>query len=280
METAPLPFLSAVVPDGEPLPPREGSEHVEFKTFLISRNMTYQEIATENPLFEKFYEIHNPCNEHFFVIPDGHVDIQYLWRNDQEVEVQIVGSFRQGGMSQITQYQRCFGGRFRTGLLPRTLRGRVEEVIEHRCMTETFFKLPPFGQNMDEQLPLKEKALLLLRLMDQVEVLDENIIIKRIMREIEQNHGKINVGELIESTGYSHRYIDRVFKSVMGFPIKKYANIMRLQESVTCVCGENQDAIYDELGYYDQAHFIHDFKRFTSFTPIGLKNRIGQYRIV
>ena len=30
----------------------------------------------------------------------------------------------------------------------------------------------------------------------------------------------------------------------------------------------NKDGdIYYDLGYYDQSHFIHDFKKFTSLTP-------------
>ena len=40
------------------------------------------------------------------------------------------------------------------------------------------------------------------------------------------------------------------------------------------------DAIYEELGYYDQSHLINDFKKFTTYTPIGFVNAFGDRLIV
>ena len=38
--------------------------------------------------------------------------------------------------------------------------------------------------------------------------------------------------------------------------------------------------IYERLGYYDQAHFIKDFKKNTSLTPSRFERANSQYKIV
>ncbi len=42
-----------------------------------------------------------------------------------------------------------------------------------------------------------------------------------------------------------------------------------MQKALELLTKENKTdcEIYDRLGYYDQAHYIHEFKRFTSLTP-------------
>jgi AraC-like DNA-binding protein len=241
--------------------------------------MTYQEIYADSDMFEKFYEIDNPKKETFVVIPDGCVDIQYLWR-DAQMKVQIVGSLREAGATRIADYDKCFGARFKMDGLPRFLQGHVEDLVDSRRMIGAFLQNPALEEIIGFDMLLEQKADCLLWIMGDEETMEENIIIDYIMKEIEKRRGNIVVGDMIESLGYSHRYADRLFKSNIGFSIKKFANIVRLQECVKCLSNKNEDAIYEELGYYDQSHFIHDFKRFTTFTPSGLKNQLGHIHIV
>lgn len=60
-----------------------------------------------------------------------------------------------------------------------------------------------------------------------------------------------------------------MFKDYVGFSMKKYACIIRMQQAIGCL-KKDKDAdmeIYDMLGYYDQAHFSHEFKKFTCLSP-------------
>lgn len=82
-----------------------------------------------------------------------------------------------------------------------------------------------------------------------------------------QATGARRVSEMVASMGYSRPYVNNVFKACFGVSLKKYSDIIRAQaanghlERLSVM-----DAVAD-LGYCDQAHFIHDFKQYTSLTP-------------
>ena len=71
-------------------------------------------------------------------------------------------------------------------------------------------------------------------------------------------------------TGYSKRYLDMLFKEHVGLSPKSLASILRFQYFYQSWSqGEadafSKDALY--AYYYDQSHFIKEFKRFTGYTP-------------
>ena len=87
------------------------------------------------------------------------------------------------------------------------------------------------------------------------------------VNKIDENRGYININELVERVGYSHCYTDRVFKNAVGLSMKQYANIVRIQRSLDILGEKNAADVCNDLGYYDQSHFIKDFKKFTLMTP-------------
>lgn len=253
---------------------------MRMKTFCMDKKkIEYQEIFADSDLFEKFYEIENPTNTDCIAIPDGGVDIQCLWRGDA-MKIQVAGSFKQGGVSPISNYDCCFGGRFKRGVVPKCLQGHVESVIANRVPIEMFLEVPVLTKNLKKGLYLEQKADFMLQIFEDAEITEENIITKFLIEEIDKNRGKVVVSEMVESLGYSHRYIDHVFKNMIGMSVKKYAGIVRLQNSLSYLVNQKEDDVYEKLGYYDQAHFIHDFKRFTSFTPNVMKKKAKQLQIV
>lgn len=76
--------------------------------------------------------------------------------------------------------------------------------------------------------------------------------------------------QLSDQIGYSQKHFIDLFKRQVGILPKQYLKIMRFQRAIRTI--ENQAAINWsqialESGFYDQAHFIHDFKHFSGFTP-------------
>ncbi|PWL24467.1 MAG: hypothetical protein DCO96_13380 [Fluviicola sp. XM-24bin1] len=59
-------------------------------------------------------------------------------------------------------------------------------------------------------------------------------------------------------------------KSNLGIGPKSFTKINRFKEVLACISTHPeydwQDLLY-RFGYYDQAHFIKDFKRYTGKTP-------------
>lgn len=75
---------------------------------------------------------------------------------------------------------------------------------------------------------------------------------------------------LSSQIGYSQKHFIDLFKKQVGVPPKQYLKIMRFQKAVQEI--ENNRSVQwsklaMESGFYDQAHFINDFKIFSGFTP-------------
>lgn len=99
----------------------------------------------------------------------------------------------------------------------------------------------------------------------------KNIIVQ-IAGIIHNKKGCVTISDIAVQTGYNQRYLDRVFKESLGVSMKKYAGIIRIQKAIYYLQNNLTYEIYERLGYYDQAHFIKDFKKNTSLTP----NKFGK----
>ena len=81
--------------------------------------------------------------------------------------------------------------------------------------------------------------------------------------------GFTNVQELAEQTFLSTRQFERKFKAFSGFSPKLYSRITRFQSALN-EYGQKDKSLTEiayECGYYDQSHFIHDFKAFSGQHP-------------
>lgn len=94
---------------------------------------------------------------------------------------------------------------------------------------------------------------------------------------------QISLGKLYGEIGYSQKHFTKLFKIHVGVTPKTYVKIMRFQKAVTEIeinRSVNWSSIAQDAGFYDQAHFINDFKVFSGFTPedyLKRKNGILNY---
>lgn len=82
--------------------------------------------------------------------------------------------------------------------------------------------------------------------------------------------GKISVNELSRQTNINRRQLERKFSSAIGLSPKQLSKTIRLQTTIKHLLNKEYaslTALALESEYYDQAHFIKDFKEFTGFTP-------------
>jgi AraC-like DNA-binding protein len=75
----------------------------------------------------------------------------------------------------------------------------------------------------------------------------------------------------------SYKTLSRLFQEVIGISPKEYVQIKRINKSLALFAStkdiKSQD-LADQLGYYDSAHFINEFKKYTGKTPSSLKNSL------
>ncbi|MNC31375.1 Helix-turn-helix domain protein [compost metagenome] len=81
--------------------------------------------------------------------------------------------------------------------------------------------------------------------------------------------GHSSIENLAGQIGYTSRYIRKKFDDYMGISPKLYSRIIRFQQVLHhLVVLRSWD--YDQSGingYYDQSHFLKEFKQFTMLTP-------------
>ncbi len=86
--------------------------------------------------------------------------------------------------------------------------------------------------------------------------------------ELRSLYGSGKIMDLAGDCSLSPKQFNRRFRDFSGFTPKMYARIVRFEEAI------NRHASLSTLtdlacqtGYYDQAHFNHEFKTFTGFNP-------------
>lgn len=88
--------------------------------------------------------------------------------------------------------------------------------------------------------------------------------------DIIASDGMATMEELAQKRNIGKRHLERKFLSTVGLSQKLYARIVRFNNALQLI--ENKDFrtfthVAHEGGFYDQAHFIRDFKDFTGLNP-------------
>jgi AraC-like DNA-binding protein len=95
-------------------------------------------------------------------------------------------------------------------------------------------------------------------------------IVEYCVSALRSADGRIAIRELEQRTGYSRRYLDRLFQQHVGLSPKVLAEIFRFQRFYRKWAeGLSFDLFKTELydHYYDQAHFTREFRKMTGHSP-------------
>jgi AraC-like DNA-binding protein len=85
---------------------------------------------------------------------------------------------------------------------------------------------------------------------------------------IHKSKGNIRIKELTEKLHISQSPLEKRFRKAVGASPKKFTSIVRLKNVLRQFDPANSlTALGYETGFYDQAHFIREFKMFTGDTP-------------
>lgn len=90
------------------------------------------------------------------------------------------------------------------------------------------------------------------------------------IKTLYKNFNKVTLHQLANDCNLSFRQYERVFKQNFGITPKKFQQITRLQKTVKEILLQKKTHyLYTALdnGYFDQSHFIKEFKNFTGIKP-------------
>ena len=125
-------------------------------------------------------------------------------------------------------------------------------------------------QALDKRVEITE-AFLLQRLSLSEKGLNRIHLIGNIIRELKQEDFFDNIDNVASRYGITSRYLQKLFLQYTGLTPKLFSKINRFQNSLLLVAKQNESltSIAYECGYFDQSHFIREFKSFTGSTPSG-----------
>jgi AraC-like DNA-binding protein len=95
-------------------------------------------------------------------------------------------------------------------------------------------------------------------------------VIKSTIETILTANGQLSVDELAKQTNINRRQLERKFSAAIGLSPKQLSKTIRLQSTLKMLINKKFTSLTSlayEGEYYDQAHFIKDFREFTGLTP-------------
>ena len=142
----------------------------------------------------------------------------------------------------------------------------LEEVFNRKSIAEVEEKLTMSPTDLD-RIKIVEQFLI-----SHLKDIETDKLIVEAVKLIYQSNGTIRIKELNEKLFISQSPFEKRFRKVVGTSAKKFASIVRFNavlenlnetKTLTEICYENN--------FFDQAHFIKDFKQFTGETPENFK---------
>jgi AraC-like DNA-binding protein len=90
----------------------------------------------------------------------------------------------------------------------------------------------------------------------------------------------LSVGAITDKISLSPRRFIELFNDQVGMTPKVFCRVRRFQRALYEIQRRRNlkwAALAPDCGYYDQAHFIADFKEFCGLTPVDYLNQAAEY---
>lgn len=243
--------------------------------FVLKADAFFQEIYLRQGI-SHFYTLSLKEDTNIRVVPDGCIDLIF------EYDGERMSAFAAG--SALTWQERLwegrkeyFGVRFMPGFHPAGITVVLKDLIDHKLPLEDVWmeKESKLLQRISEQQDFYQRIRIFLEEYTKLENKREKPfgkieLLMTVKHMVYDSDGLIKVSEMAEKTGYTERYINKVFIEQMGFSPKMFCKIIQFQRSLEFLNYGAPDkmteaAVY--LGFYDQAQFIKNFRTYAGITP-------------
>lgn len=242
--------------------------------FVNQTQQFYQEIYRRQGI-SHFYTFQlKSGTEDIYMVPDGCVDLLFIYGRTR-MKAKIVGiTLSAKEQLEIGEYE-YFGIRFFPGIIPAGITIASEDLVERQLDLEAGICDYNFLKNMAQKRNFHDRITCFLswytkQLTSQnmQSVADQTV--DAVFQMIYRTDGNVMIKELEEYTGYTARYLNKLFHMQTGVAPKTFCKIIQFQRSLEKISYDPGIPLADvavDLGYYDQAQFIRDFKHYCNMTP-------------
>lgn len=98
----------------------------------------------------------------------------------------------------------------------------------------------------------------------------DDLLIQRGLEIVKNSKGQINAGYLSECLNTTPKTLERKFSKYLGKTTKQIIKLIRFQEILQDFSVNKNVSVTEYAyrnGYFDQSHFIKDFKTYSGYTP-------------
>lgn len=182
----------------------------------------------------------------------GIIDAYRVFKNSNDIKTVLV-YFKDGGASAF-------------------FRNPIHELFQTSVSLDTFFlrsELVLFEEQLCEATTHLDKIRIVERfLLARMNNVKPDLIVSRALELIYQSRGSIQIIDLCKQLNISQSPLEKRFRKVIGASPKKFATIVRFKSIIHDASHSHSlTALAYESGFYDQSHFINEFKKFTGDTP-------------
>lgn len=242
--------------------------------FFVTASESYTKYVMNRYGIVHFYQCRTG-QEPRYAVPDGCVDMVFCC-NPVHPSAEICGTVL-APQAVLLESESCyFGVRFLPGYNPVLGESHImQELVDQRIPFSAFIRderlLESICTTTDFRKQIRAFMHSYMSIYRRVCPMEhQNLLVLHSANQLFRTSGRASIESLAEETGYTPRYLTRSFREETGLSPKQLAKIIRFQTAVSALnapMGRNLTEIALDLGYYDQSHFVKDFKAFTGLTP-------------
>lgn len=249
---------------------------------------TYRPDGDLQTLVKCYWELEVPFSDQHEkqrVVPDGCMELIFIlgdnirrYTSEDTFIIQpraiVVGQITRPFVIQPEGYVKCFAVRFYPyGFanflkVPLKLLENKETPIDQlfdKNQADALTRSITVAVNTAERIQAVEAFLM--HMMQDYHHIDH--IVKSTVEAIEASSGSVSIKDIIKDDPNRRRQLERKFIKQIGMSPKQLAKVIRMQAALKLMI--ERDDTYTDIAYkseyYDQNHFIRDFKELTGLTP-------------
>jgi len=222
------------------------------------------------------------------IIPDGCIEMAFIlgddikrYTSEEEFILQpramVIGQTIEPFNIEPTGYVNSFAISFYPYGFANFLTTPIKNLVNKETPIEQLFGEKPAKE-------LEQKIIQATDTIERIEIIDDFLlnkfkseatidsIVKSTIDTILSTKGSIPIKAILKDDLSKRRQLERNFLNQIGISPKQLGKVIRLQTALKMLLNrqsENLTQIAYDSEYYDQAHFIKDFKEFTGTNPKG-----------
>lgn len=252
---------------------------------------TFQPIDELAPLVKCFWTLEIPADKNAQkqrIIPDGCLEMAFILGDDikryttgDEFIIQpramVIGQTMEPFYIEPTGYVNTFAVRFYPYGFANFINTPLKNLANKETSIDQLFETVAakkleqkiiHAPDIKERIEIVQKFLL--DKLNEKGTIDN--IVKTTLDELFATKGSSSISNILKDDITKRRQLERKFVKQIGISPKQLGKVIRLQTALKMLLNRESDSLTEiayDSEYYDQAHFIKDFKEFTGINPKG-----------